>query len=70
MYLFVNDDEVNKMREIVAKIVLEIDKSFSMHDFRMVKGPHKTNIIFEIAIPFETKIKEETIIETLKQELY
>ena len=67
--IVIDDKEVNEMRKKVSKLVLDIDKTFSMHDFRMVKGPHKTNIIFEIAIPFETKIKEESIIETLKQEI-
>ena len=67
--IVIDDKEVNEMRKKVSKLVSKIDKSFSMHDFRMVKGPHKTNIIFEIAIPFETKISEETIIETLKQEI-
>ncbi len=64
-----DDEEVNSMRKKVSKLVLKIDKSFSMHDFRMVKGPNKTNVIFEIAVPFETKIKEDSIIETLKQEI-
>ena len=64
-----DDEEVNSMRKKVSKLVLKIDKSFSMHDFRMVKGPNKTNVIFEIAVPFETKIKEDVIIETLKQDI-
>jgi divalent metal cation (Fe/Co/Zn/Cd) transporter len=67
--IVIDDKEVNEMRKKVSKLVQNIDKSFSMHDFRMVKGPNKTNVIFEIAIPFETKIKEETIIESLKQEI-
>ncbi len=67
--IVIDDKEVNEMRKKVSKLISKIDKSFSMHDFRMVKGPNKTNIIFEIAIPFETKISEETIVETLKQEI-
>lgn len=64
-----DDEEVNSMRKKVSKLVSKIDKSFSMHDFRMVKGPNKTNVIFEIAVPFETKLKEEFIIETLKLDI-
>ena len=45
-----DDEEVNKMREVVKNLVLEINEDFLMHDFRMVKGPTKTNIIFEIAV--------------------
>ena len=35
----------------------------------MLQWQNKTNIIFEIAIPFDAKIKEESIIETIKQEI-
>jgi len=65
--IVIDDAEVIDMREKVSKLVLEIDENFSMHDFRMVKGPTKTNIIFEVAIPFETKILEGDIISTLKK---
>lgn len=67
--IVIDDKEVNMMRKKVSKLVLDIDKSFSMHDFRMVKGPNKTNIIFEIAIPFDTKLKEDEIINILKAEI-
>ena len=63
--IVIDDEEVNEMREKVNELVLSIDQSFSMHDFRMVKGPNKTNIIFEIAIPFDTKIKDNEIINIL-----
>ena len=64
-----DDTEVNEMRRKVSDMVLMIDKSYSMHDFRMVKGPTKTNLIFEIAIPFDSKQTESEIIEKLKLEI-
>ncbi|MBR2391920.1 MAG: cation transporter [Clostridia bacterium] len=67
--IVVDDEEVNAMKEQVAKIVLEIDETFSMHDFRMVKGVTKTNVIFEVAIPFDSKMKEEDITKILKQKI-
>ena len=60
-----DDEEVNKMREVIKNLVLEINEDFLMHDFRMVKGPTKTNIIFEIAVPFDNKIKESEIVDLL-----
>ena len=67
--IVIDDEEVNWMREKVGDIVKDIDSKFSMHDFRMVKGPNKTNIIFEIAVPFETIIKEDEIVSILKKEI-
>lgn len=63
--IVIDDDEVNHLRDIVANFVKNIDDSFLMHDFRMVKGPNKTNVIFEVAIPFESKITENEIINQL-----
>lgn len=64
-----NDAEVNKMRKKVSGIVKNLNENFSMHDFRMVKGPTFTNIIFEVATPFDTKMREEEIICALKIEI-
>ncbi len=67
--IVIDDDEVNKMRKKIKSLVNKVDKSFSMHDFRMVKGPNKTNIIFEIAIPFDAKLSSDEIIKILKEEI-
>ena len=67
--IVIDDEEVIEMREKVSKIVLDIDESFSMHDFRMVKGPTKTNIIFDVAIPFDAKITEEEITKIIKEKV-
>lgn len=67
--IVIDDDEVNHLRDIVANFVKNIDSSFLMHDFRMVKGPNKTNVIFEVAIPFESKITENEIINQLTMQI-
>lgn len=64
-----NDEEVNMMRKKVKKLVANISKEFSMHDFRMVKGPTKTNVIFEIAVPFDTQIRDDDIIQALEEQI-
>ncbi len=67
--IVVNDEEVNKMRVKVADIVTDIDKDFSMHDFRMVKGPNNTNLIFDVAVPYENKLSDEEILALLNQKV-
>jgi divalent metal cation (Fe/Co/Zn/Cd) transporter len=64
-----NDEEVTLMQEKVSNIVAEIDNRFSIHDFRMVKGPTKTNIIFDVAIPFDTTLPEEEITKIIKKQI-
>lgn len=67
--IVVNDEEVNDMRKKVSKIVKNISKEYSMHDFRMVKGPHNTNIIFDVAIPFDAGHTEEEINKILIEKI-
>ena len=40
-----------------------------MHDFRMVKATNFTNLIFEVAIPFNTKNSFEEIKNDIKNEI-
>ncbi len=67
--IVVNDEEVNKMRVKLTDIVTDIDKDFSMHDFRMVKGPNNTNLIFDVAVPYECKLCDEEILSLLNQKV-
>ncbi len=67
--IVVDDDEVGILREMVMRMVKELNENYSMHDFRMVKGPHKTNIIFEVAVPLDTKQSDEEIIDFLKEKI-
>ena len=67
--IVINDPEVNLMREQVYKIVKSINANFSMHDFRMVKGKNTTNVIFEIAVPFENKMSSSEITQKVKNEI-
>ena len=38
----------------VEKIVHNLDETFSIHDFRMVKGTTRTNLIFDVEVPRKT----------------
>ncbi len=49
------------MRELVVNVIHGIDQRFSLHDFRMVRGPSHTNLIFDLAIPYEADTGREEI---------
>ena len=48
-----DDKELNHIRTLVEQVVEGIDPRMSIHDFRMVRGPGHTNLIFDLVIPFE-----------------
>lgn len=47
-----DDAERNRMCKLVSDAVKDIDERLSVHDFRMVRGPGHTNLIFDLVIPF------------------
>ena len=59
--IVVDDECVNTLRCQVEQIVKELDESFSVHDFRMVVGEKRTNVLFDVAIPFSATLSKSEI---------
>ncbi|PWM75089.1 MAG: cation-efflux pump [Bacillota bacterium] len=53
--IVVNDPAVVELRKKFGDLVRGLDENYCMHDFRTVIGPHRTNVIFEVAVPFDCK---------------
>lgn len=56
-----DDERINVLRLRVQEVVKEIDSSIRIHDFRFVEGATHTNLIFDVAVPFEVKLSDEEI---------
>ena len=65
-----DDREVLAMKDKVEKIVHELDESFSIHDFRMVKGTTRTNLIFDVEVPRKTSCTDNDIMNSLKAQIH
>lgn len=61
----VDDGEISRMKEAVTVLVQSVDEAISLHDFRMVKGPTRTNLIFDIVVPFKAPLTDEEIVERI-----
>ncbi len=59
--ILIDDETVNALRKDVAQAVAEIDPSLRIHDFRFVSGPTHSNLIFDVAVPFEVKRSDEDV---------
>lgn len=55
-----DDMELMSLKNLVADKLCEIDNTFSIHDFRVVKG-EITKLIFDLAVPYECKMSDEEI---------
>ena len=51
--IVVGDPEVDRLQLAVARIAQSIDGRLQVHDFRFVRGTTHSNLIFDIAAPFE-----------------
>lgn len=64
--IMTNDERVNSLREMMRNELISIDRCLSLHDFRVVDGPTRTNLIFDIVIPHDCKFDEEYITNELR----
>ena len=56
-----NDEENKRHRDLVLSLVKELDKNLTIHDFRMVKGPGHTNLIFDIVLPVKYHLTDDEV---------
>ena len=63
----VTDDGLTaQTRQRVAALVHCIDDAISIHDFRMVKGPTHTNVIFDAVVPFGFRLTDEEVAKKIR----
>ncbi len=67
--IITNDLRINSLRNMIKETLPLIDNNLSMHDFRVVDGPTRTNLIFDIVLPHESKLKDEELKEKLKEKI-
>lgn len=64
-----DDERLNEIKELTKKCVKEISPSYSIHDFRMLDGKHRINLIFDVLTPYEDQKSDEQIIEEITKVL-
>lgn len=56
-----DDEEINQLKKNIALLIKEIDSEMTLHDFRVVKGPTHTNVIFDVVAPYCLPFKDEEL---------
>ncbi|MBQ8310978.1 MAG: cation transporter [Clostridia bacterium] len=62
-----DDERVNALRVRIDDVIRSIDDRLQIHDFRFVGGHTHTNLIFDIAVPFEYKHSDDELIRTVAE---
>ena len=65
-----DDEETNELKETVMGYLKEMNTELTLHDFRIVKGPSHTNIIFDIVVPYKVMMKDDEIKSTIENKLH
>lgn len=63
------DEKTNQMREQVKGIVESVENDLTMHDFRMTTGPLRTNLIFDVVVPYDSKKTDREIKEEITEQV-
>ncbi|MBE5742809.1 MAG: cation transporter [Clostridiales bacterium] len=63
------DPETKTLHESISNLLKANYPSTSMHDLRIVKGPNRTNVIFDVVIPFDEPYLEKEIYDGVTKTL-
>lgn len=55
------DALTNELKQKVNDIVKNINQQYSIHDFRLVRGPTHTNLIFDVLLPADDEISHHEL---------
>ena len=59
------DEQVNQLRTRVAQLAQAVEPGMTIHDFRVVRGPTHTNVIFDAVVPIGSRAGDEELRERL-----
>lgn len=67
-----DDDRIDEVRSQVLDCLTSLSPNYSMHDFRMLDGKERINLLFDVLLPYEESRPEDEvrqdIIDALKKE--
>lgn len=65
----VDDELTNRIKAEVVQIVKEMEGNVTFHDFRIVHGPTHTNLIFDVAVPFDYAMSDGEVVAYLRDKI-
>ncbi|MDE5852938.1 MAG: cation diffusion facilitator family transporter, partial [Oscillospiraceae bacterium] len=64
-----DDKRLNEFKTLVESCLNDISKEYTMHDFRMVDGQNKINLIFDVEVPYSSKKSDDEIISEITEQV-
>lgn len=63
------NESINELKDMVEEIIKDINPILNFHDFRVTNGPMRTNIIFDLEVPFDFDLKDNEIIRMINKKV-
>lgn len=64
------DEHTLELKQMVNRCVKEVDPLLSIHDFRVVKGPTHTNLIFDMVVPFDFRLSDSDAADQVQNKIW
>ena len=55
------NEEIDGLKSQLIEVIISLKLGLSIHDFRVVKGPSHTNLIFDTVVPMDCKISDDEV---------
>lgn len=68
--VMLDDEETLYLKDQITKIIKQIDEIITFHDFRIVKGPTHTNILFDLLVPYNFHLEDEQLISQIQDKVH
>jgi len=66
----VGDEETAKLKAAAESCLHEIHETLTLHDFRIVTGPTRTNLIFDVVSPYDFPISDMELVTLIQEKLH
>lgn len=61
------NEHLQELKTLAINTLVTLDESLTLHDFRIVSGDSHTNVLFDVVVPFESKITKEDIVNKMDE---
>ncbi len=60
-----DNEKVGRVRRLLSEKIKEYDSRLSIHDFRMVSGENRTNLVFDVLEPYGYSLNKERLVKDI-----
>lgn len=65
----IGDEETERLKSLARQYLAEIDASLTLHDFRIVAGPTRTNLIFDVVTPHQFPLSDSQLVDAINSRI-